>query len=143
MKRVLKFVIVAVTLFVALILCNLFGKAIGVGIAADWPLIAAVFWLAVVELEIGAAEEALFRYLIMDLLLERRFGLNQKQSMVVSSLIFGAAHFVNHPHWLDALPQVAAATASGALLAYVYHRVGLWACIFLHFGLNLMITIWL
>ena len=90
----------------------------------------------------GLFEEVLFRGLILKLL-HKKMGQTKKGMSyvcILSSVIFGVAHFVNLIH-ADALPvvsQVIYATATGILFAALYLRTKtLWVPILLHGLVNL------
>lgn len=99
---------------------------------AAW-IIAHSAWLSVAGLLafhcffVGVGEEAAFRLLFMDRLLEQRLKLSAWWSVPISSLIFGAAHMVN-----GSLGQSVGAGFCGFLFAYIYKRYGLFAVAMLH-----------
>lgn len=120
----------------SIIVCFILGSIAGWTLLAGMTAISYAVVAAVACLYIGCAEEALFRYLLMDKLLEGKLKASTLVSTVVSSVMFGAAHFVNHPTWIQGLPQVFSTTAAGVVFAYVYRRHGLPAAILLHAAYN-------
>lgn len=95
-------------------------------------------WALLWNFYIGCAEETMFRMGLMDYVLERKFGFNEKVSLVLSSIVFGAAHLING-QWPFSIHQACEALAMGAVLAFIYKRKGLWPAIFAHAGYDFLV----
>jgi membrane protease YdiL (CAAX protease family) len=87
--------------------------------------------IAVLCLGIGMAEEVWFRYLFNDCFLVRFMEMKYWVAVLVSSVLFGAAHMVNAPFPL-AVPQSLGAVAAGFWFAHLYKKHGLHHALFTH-----------
>jgi len=79
-------------------------------------------------------EEVVFRHMIMDSLLMKFFKMGFIPAALISSVVFGMAHFNNagsSPYYLW-LPQVIGAGCAGLWLAYLYKTCGLHLAVFVH-----------
>lgn len=135
MRRVAHIWLLSLAAFWSVLTVSAFGASVGNFFVNHSDTLDAVFWNGLNDLETGCAEEALFRYLLMDLIFSK-IGLSQNVALVVSSILFGLAHFLNGP---GSTPQVFEAMAMGALLGYLYRRYGLWASILLHASFNFFV----
>lgn len=81
--------------------------------------------LLLVFLRVGIVEEGFFRYLLMDKLFGSFFKWPEWLAVLLSSLLFGAAHLMNPGGWWLRLPQAVAATGVGFYFAYLYKKRGL------------------
>jgi len=136
MKRLVTTGIVILTGFWSALLLGTFAASIGKVVENHNDVVEFLFWSALDDLEVGCAEEAIFRYLVMDLLFTKVLKLSDNVALALSSLLFGLAHLLNGP---GHLPQVFEAIAMGAVLGYLYRRLGLWAPIFVHASFNFFV----
>ena len=84
-----------------------------------------VFGVLIYFLLVGIKEEAIFRYVIQDCLLERTFKLNKTFTLLFASAFFGAAHLFNPAGIPYTIPQSVGAMMAGFLFGYVYRKRGL------------------
>jgi membrane protease YdiL (CAAX protease family) len=84
--------------------------------------------LALACFYIGCAEETMFRYFLMDWLLEKKLKRGHILSSIVSGALFGAAHLLNGT---GNAPAIWAFICS-FFLAAIYRRYGLVVAIFAH-----------
>jgi membrane protease YdiL (CAAX protease family) len=87
-------------------------------------------------LTIGILEEGMFRYLFYDCLLKKWLKAPHVLAMVISALLFGAAHFnnalvLNISLWY-VVPQVIGAAVMGFFFVYLYNKFGLHVAILVH-----------
>lgn len=136
MKRVGRVWLLSLASFWSILTVSAFGASFGKFLSDHSDALGAIFWRGLDDLETGCAEEALFRYFLMDLILSKMMGLGPNMALAISSILFGLAHFVNGP---GSTPQVFEAMAMGAVLGYIYRRYGLWASILLHASFNFFV----
>lgn len=136
MSRPIRFALPAVTAFWGLVMVSAFGGAIGLFLVDQAGAASIIFWAVLDNFYVGCAEEAMFRYLLMDLLLIKRLKLTPRVALVASSVAFGLTHYLNGP---GSTPQVCEAMAMGGVLGLLYQRYGLWAPILLHASFNFFV----
>lgn len=87
------------------------------------------------DLMTGIREEVIFRYACYDIVLRKIINFSLWPALILSSFIFGIAHFHNlamgEPYH-NALPQVIMAGILGLWFGYAYIRKGLWLAILTH-----------
>ena len=133
--------VTTINAFIMLMVCGLvyyllvkFGilyPSFGFGMPSDPPSIISILWR---YLRVGIFEEGLFRYLIMGCLFIGFFKMSFKWAMIISSVMFGCAHFMNgYPgNYIYVVPQVTGATFAGMWFAYAYKKWGLHIAILAH-----------
>ena len=91
--------------------------------------------LALKCLIIGLVEEGTFRYLVLDRILIKWLRFSWVSAVIVSSALFGLAHFNNvipgFSPWLW-VPQVVGAACLGLWFAYLYKKIGLYMALMVH-----------
>ena len=91
------------------------------------------------DLFTGIFEETAFRYMLYDIVLRKILVFPYKHALVISSILFGLAHFNNIIPGFSAylvVPQVVMAAFVGIIFAYAYLRKGLWLPIIVHMLYN-------
>lgn len=139
MKQLGRFFLAAILSFWVVVFLGAFGYSMGTFALGGQELLIALFWSLLANLEVGCAEESLFRYLIMDLLFERRLKIPKGPALVASALLFGAAHLLNGP-WPGQIPQACETFVMGLFFGHFYRRYGLWAPILMHATFDFFVT---
>jgi len=93
--------------------------------------------LIIIQMMIGVGifEEVIFRYFLMDYIMQKWLNWAPKSAIIGSALLFGCAHMSNlgYPY---SMPQVVGAAGLGIWLGHLYIKKGLHMCIITHFLYN-------
>ena len=99
-----------------------------------------IWYIAYFFFKVGVVEETTFRYLIQDCLLGRWLRLPGWLCLVVASVGFGCAHFINPGTYTSLLPQVIGASCAGVWFGWIYRKRGLHNAIWAHALYDFTIT---
>lgn len=127
-------VVIVPLVYLTSLLMQLFGVDTNINPTKVYPIDPSdTLMLVSVTLMIGIVEETLYRYLMMDCLMEQFMKLPSKVALIVSSVLFGSMHIFNTPQnlWLS-VPQALGAIGGGLLLSLMYKRFGLHYVIMVH-----------
>ena len=87
---------------------------------------AGLFMMVLVKyIMVGITEEATFRYMLQDRALTKWLKLPKVVSLLLASLLFGAAHLGNGWGIPDSIPQSVGAAFAGVWFGYLYDKKGL------------------